>query len=79
VGIKTPFDIIELAGEIDKSIGLRLEQELENFRLKLSTPRLLASGKRGGVIRSGGEFRGRVCHPGASLSLMMHYQVLARR
>jgi len=34
-GIKTPFDIIELAGEIDKSIGLRLEQELESFRPKL--------------------------------------------
>ncbi|UCD71174.1 MAG: P-loop NTPase [Syntrophobacterales bacterium] len=34
-GIKTPFDIIELAGEIDKSIGLRLEQELENFKPKL--------------------------------------------
>jgi flagellar biosynthesis protein FlhG len=34
-GIKTPFDLIELAGEIDKSIGLRLEQELESFRPKL--------------------------------------------
>jgi flagellar biosynthesis protein FlhG len=34
-GIKTPFDIIELAGEIDKSIGLRLEHELEIFRPKL--------------------------------------------
>ncbi len=34
-GIKTPFDIIELAGEIDKSIGLRLEHELESFRPKL--------------------------------------------
>jgi flagellar biosynthesis protein FlhG len=34
-GIKTPFDIIQLAGEIDKSIGLKLEQELENFRPKL--------------------------------------------
>jgi len=34
-GIRTPFDIIELAGEIDKSIGLRLEKELENFRPKL--------------------------------------------
>jgi len=34
-GIKTPFDIIELAWKIDKSIGLRLEQELESFRPKL--------------------------------------------
>jgi flagellar biosynthesis protein FlhG len=34
-GIKTPFDIIELAGEIDESIGLTLEQELESFRPKL--------------------------------------------
>jgi flagellar biosynthesis protein FlhG len=34
-GIKTPFDIIELAGKIDKSIGLRLERELESFRPKL--------------------------------------------
>jgi flagellar biosynthesis protein FlhG len=34
-GIKTPFDIIELAGEIDKSIGLRLERELESFKPKL--------------------------------------------
>jgi len=34
-GIKTPLDIIELAGEIDKSIGLRLERELERFRPKL--------------------------------------------
>ena len=34
-GIKTPFDIIELAGEVDKSIGLRLEHELESFRPKL--------------------------------------------
>ena len=34
-GIKTPFDIIELAREIDKSIGLRLEQELASFRPKL--------------------------------------------
>jgi flagellar biosynthesis protein FlhG len=30
-GIKTPFDIIELAGEIDESIGLTLEQELEDY------------------------------------------------
>ena len=34
-GIKTPYDIIELAGEIDKSIGLRLKKELESFKPKL--------------------------------------------
>jgi flagellar biosynthesis protein FlhG len=34
-GIKTPFDIIEVAGEIDKSVGIRLEQELESFKPKL--------------------------------------------
>ena len=34
-GVKTPYDIIELAGKIDKSIGLRLEKELESFKPKL--------------------------------------------
>ena len=34
-GIKTPFDIIELAREIDESIGLTLERELDSFRPKL--------------------------------------------
>jgi flagellar biosynthesis protein FlhG len=34
-GIRTAFDVIELAAEIDQSIGLKLEQELERFRPKL--------------------------------------------
>jgi flagellar biosynthesis protein FlhG len=34
-GIKTAFDVIELANEIDGSIGSKLEQEMESFKPKL--------------------------------------------